>query len=102
MAKCKWCDKGGLFNKVSREGLCKTCQPTVLTAIEADANVIYEAMHVIERAQDKGERLGMCDKLLQAANTLLDYDAKGLETCSPPPRAVIEEYTGLREQWAAE
>ena len=102
MAKCKWCDKGGMFNKVSREGLCKSCQPTVLQKIEADANVIYEAMHVIERAQSSTERLSECDKLLSAANALLDYDVKGLETCSPPPRAVIEEYTGLREQWAAE
>ena len=73
-----------------------------MRAIETEANVIYEAMHVIERAQSADERRRECDKLLSAANALLDYDAKGLETCSPPPRAVIEEYTGLREQWAAE
>jgi len=99
VAKCKWCDKGGMFAKVDKEGLCKTCSPDVLADIEKHSNEIYEAMHVYERAPAE-EKLQQCDRVIDAAQSLLKYEQKGLETCSPPARIVVDEYKGFREEWA--
>ena len=98
MAKCKWCEKGGFFQKVDSEGLCTTCSPTVRGEIERLSNVIYEAMHVFERATDLAERLRECERVLVSAETLLGYENKGLVTCSPPARLLVDEYRGYREQ----
>ena len=98
MAKCKWCGKGGLFQKVDPEGLCPTCSPTVHGEIERLSNVIYEAMHVFEREQDRAQKLAECDKVIASAQHLLKYENKGLATCSPPAKLVVEEYRGFRKQ----
>jgi hypothetical protein len=98
MAKCKWCDKGGFFTKTSAEGLCAPCKDTVLADIERHSNVIYEAMHVFERAQDPAEKLAECDKVIASAEHLARYEDKGLSTCSPPAKLVVDEYRGFRGQ----
>ena len=98
MARCKWCDKGGFFSKVSAEGLCAPCAGTVLPDIERHSNVIYEAMHVFERAQDRAEKVSECDKVIAAAEHLGRYEDKGLATCSPPAKLVADEYRGFRRQ----
>jgi len=98
MARCKWCDKGGFFTKVGKEGLCSPCEGTVLPDIERRSNEIYEAMHVFERAQDPGEKRAECDKVIGAAEHLARYEEKGLTTCSPPARLVADEYRGFRRQ----
>ena len=98
MARCKHCEKGGLFQKLNKEGLCKTCDPVVTPDIETQVNVIYEAMHVYERAQDDPQKLSALDELLAAARHLQQYESKGLDTCSPPPTPVLEEYSGFRDE----
>ena len=100
MAKCKACDKGGLFQKVSREGLCAECAPVVTADIEKQSNEIYEAMHEFERATNRGDKLAHCDRVIAAARYLLRYEDKGLQTCSPPAKLVLDEYTGFREECA--
>jgi hypothetical protein len=97
MAKCRWCDKGGLFQKVDKVGLCKECGPTVTADIEQHSNVIYEAMHVFERAVGSQEKAAHCDRVIQSAQHLLKYETKGLQTCSPPAKLVLDEYRGFRE-----
>ncbi len=98
MARCKWCDKGGFLAKVSAEGLCPACVGSVLPDIERQSDVIYEAMHVYERAQDRAQKLAECDKVVAAAEHLCRYEDKGLQTCSPPARLVADEYRGFRRQ----
>ncbi len=101
MAKCKWCSKGGLFQKVDKAGLCGACAPVVVAEIEKHCEAIYEAMHVFERATDRAEKLRECDRVIHAAQALLPYDGKGLETSSPPPGLLVDEYRGFREQCAS-
>ena len=97
MAKCKTCDNKGLFMKVSKIGLCKTCDPKVTADIDQHSNVIYEEMHVFERAVEQDEKLAALDKILASAEHLVSYEDKGLETCSPPAKLVLDEYTGFKK-----
>lgn len=97
MARCKWCDKGGFFTKVGKEGLCAPCEGSVLPDIERRSNEIYEAMHVFERAQDPAEKRTECERVIAAAEHLARYEDKGLTTCSPPARLVADEYRGFRQ-----
>ena len=97
MARCKFCEKGGLFQKVDKEGLCKACAPTVTPDIDKHSNVIYEGMHVYERAQEHGEKLAALDDILASAKHLQQYESKGLDSCNPPPSAVFREYSGFRD-----
>jgi hypothetical protein len=98
MAKCKWCEKGGFFGKVGKEGLCASCESSVLPDIEKQSNVIYEAMHVFEREQDGAKKRAECDRVIAAAEHLCRYEDKGLTTCSPPAKLVADEYRGFRGQ----
>jgi len=98
MAKCRWCDKGGLLSRTDKLGLCKSCGPEVSADIENHSNVIYEEMHVFERAVEDAEKLTAIDKLLESARKLVAYEDKGLETCSPPAKLVLNEYTGFRAE----
>jgi len=98
MARCKWCDKGGFFFKVTAEGLCASCAGTVLQDIERQSDVIYEAMHVFERAQNRAEKVAECERVIAAAEHLCRYEDKGLATCSPPAKLVADEYRGYRKQ----
>jgi len=96
MAKCKWCEQGGLLRRVDAQGLCKDCAPDVAADIESHTNVIYEAMHVFERAQDPDDKRKECDRVIAAAEHLRRYEDKGLQTCSPPAGLVADEYRGFR------
>lgn len=96
MAKCKSCDTKGLFLKVSKVGLCKACDTKVTADIETHSNVIYEEMHVFERAVENAEKLGALDKILASAKHLVAYEEKGLDTCNPPAKLVFDEYTGFK------
>jgi hypothetical protein len=87
-----------MFKKVDKEGLCGACASTVAAEIERQSEIIYEAMHVYERATEPVERLANCDRVIAAATALLPYEAKGLQTCSPPARLLVDEYRGFRQQ----
>lgn len=102
MARCKFCEKGGLFQKVNNEGLCKSCEPTVAPDIEQHSNAIYEDMHVYERAQEHDEKLAALDRILAAAEHLQQYEAKGIDSCNPPPTPVLQEYRGFRDDLVKE
>ncbi len=98
MAKCVACGNKGLLMKVDKLGLCKTCGPEVTADIEKHSEVIYSEMHIYERAKSHDEKLAAIDKLLASAETLVGYEEKGLETCSPPARLVLDEYRGFRQE----
>ena len=97
MARCRNCRKGGLFKKVNREGLCGACEPEVAADIEQHSNVIYEAMGVFERGKSFDEKLVALDELLESARHLQQYEAKGIDSCNPPPTPVVLEYSGFRD-----
>lgn len=96
MAMCKACNRKSLFMKVGKTGLCKDCDAQVTADIDSHSNIIYEEMHVFERAQGKDEKLRAIDKLLASARHLAKYEDKGLQTCSPPAKLVLAEYEGFR------
>ncbi len=102
MAKCRACDSKGLFLKVDKLGLCKDCGPRVTNEIDKHSNVIYEEMHVFERATTKDEKLRAIDALLASAELLAGFEERGLETCSPPAKLVLDEYRGFRRDVLAE
>jgi len=98
MARCKHCAKGGIFQKVDKEGVCKSCAPTVIPDIDKHSNVIYEAMHLYERGQSYEEKLAALDDILASARHLQQYEAKDISSCNPPPSLVASEYAGFREE----
>ena len=97
MARCKNCDKGGFFQKVDNEGLCKVCVPIIAPDIIKHSNVIYESMHLYERGLTFDDKLAALDELLNSARHLQQYEAKSIDSCNPPPTPVVEEYSGFRD-----
>lgn len=98
MATCRNCSKKGLLLRTNKQGVCKECHPKIEAAIEEHANVIYEEMHVHERSVETAEKLAACERLLDSAETLVAYEEMGYETCQPPAKLVLAEYTGFREE----
>ena len=56
------------------------------------------------RSEDRPEHLPELppverpEQILAAARHLQQYEAKGLDTCNPPPTPVFEEYSGFRDE----
>ena len=98
MATCCNCSNKGLFLRTNKQGVCKTCQPTVAAEIDKHSEVIYEEMHVHERSVEKADKLSACDRLLESAEILVKYENWGYETCSPPAKLVLDEYRGFRTE----
>jgi hypothetical protein len=98
MSQCKWCGSNGWFLKLSANGLCKSCDPSVIATIKSHLRVINDCARVIEESENLKTRLSNCDILLEKARSLLNYENKDIPTIDPLPSHYIHEYTEMRNK----
>lgn len=101
MARCKWCDRRGLFMSVDVYGLCKRCQPIIVNALE-HARVIEQSVPFVRDGKTFSTRLSRCDTVLQHAESLIEFEQKGISTISPAPSAYIETFGAIRKELVIE
>jgi hypothetical protein len=92
VAKCKYCSKSGFFFKVSKEGLCKNCEPVVITSVNRHVEIIQESNDIIEKTkkfETKMSRYGTMIYNLKQLNE--EYHSKGIEVVNIEPKKLLQE-----------
>ena len=97
MARCKWCDKRGMFLSVDPNGLCRNCQHLVVE-IQSRARVLEQSMKLADKGKTFGTRLSRCELVIEHAEHLVQFERKGVPTVSPFPSQLLDEFRALRTQ----
>lgn len=95
MAKCKWCDRSGLFFSVNSQGLCNNCSPSLNMDIKNHVRAVLDLAKEIEDPRyvkyldTSIYRLGM---LIENVQYLMRYEEKGISTIEPSPSKILKDY----------
>lgn len=95
MARCKWCDKRGIFLSVDPNGLCRDCQ-YLIEEIQSRARVLEQSMQLAEKGKTFGTRLSRCELVIEHAKYLVAFERKGVPTVSPSPSQILDEFRSHR------
>ena len=95
MARCKWCERRGLFLRVDANGLCRNCEPLALE-IHTRARVLGEPMRLAKKGKSFSTRLSRCELAIEHAEYMVQFDVKGVPTVSPSPSYILDEYRAHR------
>jgi hypothetical protein len=93
VAHCKYCGRSGLFLKVTRNGLCLSCDPVVMRCIVRHVQIMDESQDLVANSKKLETRLGRCQTIVDQARMLLEYDRKGIPTITPSPDQIIRVFT---------
>lgn len=79
MAQCNYCNKKGLFLRVSDLGLCSYCEGPVKLAINRHIEIIQESAELVDNSKVFNTRMGRLDTIIQNLNVLqTEYVSKGV------------------------
>jgi len=80
MATCKWCEKSGLFLRVSDNGLCGNCEQIVSADIEIIKKQIKESIDLVQNSNNTDTIVNRCDFLVEKLTYFEKYEEKGIKT----------------------
>ena len=95
MAKCKWCETGGLFRKVDPSGLCRDCQH-LNHEIRSRVRVIKDSAELAENGKTYKTRVSRFDLLVEHLEFLIQFEEKGIPTTSPSPSELLDKIRDTR------
>jgi len=102
MGQCRNCGKKGFFLTTDSNGLCSSCRPVVVMAVQQNSRIIEDCIRLVEEGKTAGTRLSRCDLLLERAEHLSQYEKRGIPTISPPPSQLLTTYRTRRDQIISE
>lgn len=80
MARCNYCGKKGIFLTVSKRGLCKGCEPIVLSAINRHIDIIDESINIIVNTENFKTRINRINTVRENLDILdEEYLSKGVD-----------------------
>ncbi|MCY4140336.1 MAG: hypothetical protein OXF56_18985 [Rhodobacteraceae bacterium] len=97
MARCKWCNKRGIFLSVDANGLCRDCEHLTVE-IHSRIKVLQESMRLAHEGKTHGTRLSRCELAIEHAEFLFEFEQKGVPTVSPAPSSILRAYQDLRTE----
>ena len=97
MARCKWCDKRGMFMSVDPNGLCRNCEHLAVE-IQGRARILEQSVRLADKGKTFGTRLSRCELVIEHAGYLVQFERKGVPTVSPSPSYLLDEFHALRTQ----
>ncbi len=117
---CKLCGREGLFMSImpttiggvgtlkagrvsdwyesrslSKEGLCKICEPHVAEQVERRGAVLNKCMEGIQREKDRHQLIKLCTLILENSKALHELEKKSISTIEPKPADIMNEYQEL-------
>ncbi|MBU0518192.1 hypothetical protein KKA00_05440 [bacterium] len=92
MGKCKLCNRSGIFLSITSNGLCKKCDPVFYLDFKQRARIINESMNLVEDSKKLETRINRCQDIVEHANSLLEYEKRGIPTIQPLPSELIDIY----------
>ena len=98
MAKCKWCDKSGLFFSVNNMGLCKNCAPAVTMEVTNKQRIIKESLELVEKSKKLDTKLHRFDLAIEKLRELEKYELRGISFFAEPPSQICRELMGKKDE----
>lgn len=102
MARCKWCNKKGLFLSLNQNGVCESCQTEIESEINKTERLIRYSMKLIESSDKKDLQISRSKDIIENARRLLKYERKCIPTIDPPPSKIIKEYITMHDTYIIE
>lgn len=99
MAKCKWCGKGGLFQKLTKHQLCRDCAITIQFDLESHSNIIKGSIPIVESSKNADTVDSRFNLLMEHAKYLHKYELKGIPTITPNPSFFLNEYRKNKDKF---
>jgi len=97
MSRCRLCDRKSLFLSVSRDGLCKNCQPIVEMDVRQRVRIMQDSLEIINKSKKLDTRISRCELFLDHASKLLMYENKSIPTMEPLPSRLIQKYGLIKD-----
>jgi hypothetical protein len=85
MATCKWCGISGLFQTVTNNGLCRTCDIRIMSEIIQKQYLINDSTEIIQASKNVDTIVSRFDFIVKNLKGLLLYEQKGIPTLKTPP-----------------
>lgn len=98
MGQCKWCEKKGLFLKITENGLCRQCDIVVVSKVVQHHKHFNESFHLIESSQNIDTMVSRFDYMTQLMEDLLPYEQKGIPTINPRPSEFLADVDENRDE----
>jgi hypothetical protein len=96
MATCRLCNQSGWFLKVSRNGLCKNCEPVWRMDLEQHQRILTESLKIIENSTNIKTQLSRIDVAKRSAEALRRYEQCGVQTTATKPSEIIRQLDSVR------
>lgn len=92
LAQCLYCNKKGIFLKVSKDGLCKRCHDPVVLSVQSMTKVINESIELVNNSKVFNTRIGRLETTIDTFRRLdEEYWSKGIRFFKPEPKIAIEK-----------
>jgi hypothetical protein len=98
MAQCKWCGNKGLFLKVSKDGLCKTCTYTIIPEAESKLRVINDSGSIILKSKNIDTIASRTEISINHLDDLKKYEEKGIPILTQPIGSMIIEFANTSNE----
>ena len=98
MAKCRYCDKKGLFLTVDNNGLCKNCAYPIISDITQRSRIMEDSMRLANEGKTFATKLSRCDLVIEHAELLQKYEKKNIPTLSPLPSELVDKFRAFRTE----
>jgi hypothetical protein len=96
MGRCILCGKGRLFSLFTRRRICHLCLISLDSARDRLMSSLRDPKLLSESSGKFQTRLSQCDSIIKHAQTLLEYEEKGIRTTTPSPSEIITSYGQVR------
>ncbi len=77
--------------------LCESCASCIAVEVQARVLTMQDALRTLPTVADLSARLELCDRILQEAEALSRYEARGILTTAPPPSTLLVDFRAKRE-----
>ncbi len=85
------------MSKGLNPALCATCEAAIAEEVRGRVRRIHEALEVWGNGAGRSAKQEACDRIIQEAEALHIFEARGILTTAPPPSALLAHFRATRE-----
>jgi hypothetical protein len=93
MARCKWCDRKGLFLFVTKDGICKNCSILINKEAQSRLRVISESKKIVEESINPATISGRTQTIIDHLDALQKFEDKGIQPLNFPILEILKDAT---------
>ncbi|NNV47268.1 hypothetical protein GTF03_10115 [Roseobacter sp. HKCCD7415] len=96
LAKCRYCERRGLFLQTDNNGLCRRCSDEHVPQIANLCRIVVESGKIVDRSKNEKTIVSRCDVALGALDRLEPYYRASVPTLDVPIPEIKTEFLSIR------